>query len=1294
MERKAPPQHQNSNKDTVVVPHNKAGHTGASHFYLQDHRLNQVLQKKQSGDPAASRPVSGNFGNAKGAGLPGQLKAGIEGLSGLSMDDVKVHYNSDKPAKLNALAYAQGTVIHLAPGHEKHLPHEAWHVAQQKQGRVKPTLQMKGIPNVNDDKGLEREADVMGAKALQRIAGSPAGNASLSDLSHSNVTPGIIQYVIGPGGMLHAGRRVKGPGNVIYRIIGPEQFLGKLNYRLKDDDGNEIIRPFDDAAFNLVPFGGPISLPPSSDKRDKALHSEDEGGYDSSDEESSSESSTGGYSSDEEEEEAGSHDDEEEVFDDDEEQLPDVVSDEEIEVEEPYTPKSWTLEEIYKRLAESTIDKPLHRAEIEDIEKAVEDKTHTSRDKKLSRDDTRKLGVAIGKAKKDLQDHAEMDYVPDVNKKKRTRTKKSDKIPPSTFSNEVDSESSDEEYDPDVRLRNYALSMTAVSNRSHVPGLDEIDRPFRNLVTGLPHADTYLGLFKGGQLVPRNVNGVSNATGMRKRMRDVEAKIKPELKERDKLMLELDALGKGKKRKAKKTRKEQEKIDEIRAYLAEKIRPHVEGILFGSSIRPVEEDYAEARKLVNPRKKIKKDLRLEVNPSAASQVLTRRPPTKLSSGKDSHTHAEQALISTRTWISLFNKLVKQIGSNKDQPEKLIKLSFNTLQLVLNRSTCVGCARELTVELIRFWQTIAQLTAKNTDWRAAKQRYEGYVNFLLDFPAIYEIDDEEGSDYVNLQRIILGLRDAGWTVRITTGIKGGKKSNKKNARIREFAESVSTTPMFHAQGWNPTIVCFVPPKNLKGLKVVLVNGIAYTLTKDGKYLAVNGEAAKPSNVDGYKFVPTGLPNVLKSKKRIGGGGPPGDPSDASSSSDHSSSEHSSDDEEESSSGSSSEFEEEEEEYSSDPESDRFDTGRIMHEQNTCYLSALIHLFASHARLSDLFRPTRVIPLEAGPDANLLIRQADREKGEAIQMASRVGEAILTLRDPRGVVTKKTMADIMTFLGLIGGIIDASAPVVKTKTPQPKELAGKATVMSEEMMEKDKKARTEKSIEIARSLRRDKMTFTKRSRPASWGVQQDAAEVLVKMLSYLQPGNDLKLHLQSRLGPNADAGFAGGTTNIQESTLQLPIGRDTKTIQDALTKFSAVEQVNDFKHGGGDITVAKQVKFTSMPTILTIVLKRFSFNAYGVGQKITKRVKAPTLLTIPAVCLAGDLEGQVIRYRLVHFVEHSGGYGGGHYLSHVKNMSDEWHKHDDMGGKRTMHTQETYKQAKNQSYIYVYEKVNRF
>jgi len=100
-------------------------------------------------------------------GLPDGLKSGIETLSGYSMDDVNVHHNSDKPAQLSAHAYAQGSDIHLGSGQEKHLPHEAWHVVQQKQGRVKETTQLHGSMKINDDKSLEREADVMGSKALQ-----------------------------------------------------------------------------------------------------------------------------------------------------------------------------------------------------------------------------------------------------------------------------------------------------------------------------------------------------------------------------------------------------------------------------------------------------------------------------------------------------------------------------------------------------------------------------------------------------------------------------------------------------------------------------------------------------------------------------------------------------------------------------------------------------------------------------------------------------------------------------------------------------------------------------------------------------------------------------------------------------------------------------------------------------------------------------------------------------------------------------------------------------------------------
>lgn len=138
---------------------------GGTLQFVDNRPMNQPVQRTEEED----EPLQGKFKApvqmAKNeTGMPDHLKAGIEELSGFSMDDVRVHYNSDKPATVQALAYTQGTDIHVAPGQERHLPHEAWHVAQQMAGRVEPTTEVGGMP-VNDNADLEHEADVMGAKA-------------------------------------------------------------------------------------------------------------------------------------------------------------------------------------------------------------------------------------------------------------------------------------------------------------------------------------------------------------------------------------------------------------------------------------------------------------------------------------------------------------------------------------------------------------------------------------------------------------------------------------------------------------------------------------------------------------------------------------------------------------------------------------------------------------------------------------------------------------------------------------------------------------------------------------------------------------------------------------------------------------------------------------------------------------------------------------------------------------------------------------------------------------------------
>lgn len=138
----------------------------------------------------------------KGDGLPEDLMAGIEELSGYDMRDVKVYYNSSKPAEYNAEAYAQGSEIHLSAGKEKHLPHEAWHVAQQKAGRVAAT-ENEGDAAINSDPSLEAEADFMGAKALAMATTAPAEGLKTAPAA------GPRQYKRAPGRTMQFGKRAQ-----------------------------------------------------------------------------------------------------------------------------------------------------------------------------------------------------------------------------------------------------------------------------------------------------------------------------------------------------------------------------------------------------------------------------------------------------------------------------------------------------------------------------------------------------------------------------------------------------------------------------------------------------------------------------------------------------------------------------------------------------------------------------------------------------------------------------------------------------------------------------------------------------------------------------------------------------------------------------------------------------------------------------------------------------------------------------------------------------------------------------
>ncbi|TWF31854.1 uncharacterized protein DUF4157 [Chitinophaga polysaccharea] len=205
----------------------------------------KIQQQVPTAKASANNAPAGGISIPAANGLPAQLKVGVEALSGISMDDVSVHYNSDKPAQMKAFAYTQGTDIHVAPGQEKHLPHEAWHVVQQKQGRVQATRQMKSIA-INDDAMLEREADVMGAKALQTVPGTVplqrmSVSGSVAQFARRTGLFGIEAEVVDGVFIIGAKKGREGQNLIESEDITLEEFsLGEIDGRIDVTLDNEM----------------------------------------------------------------------------------------------------------------------------------------------------------------------------------------------------------------------------------------------------------------------------------------------------------------------------------------------------------------------------------------------------------------------------------------------------------------------------------------------------------------------------------------------------------------------------------------------------------------------------------------------------------------------------------------------------------------------------------------------------------------------------------------------------------------------------------------------------------------------------------------------------------------------------------------------------------------------------------------------------------------------------------------------------------------------------------------------
>jgi hypothetical protein len=144
--------------------------------------LHLPVQRKAEGQASGDAPTSPVGG---GSALPSGVQARMESSFGADFGDVRVH-EGPQAEQMGALAYAQGTDLHFAPGQynpgtsagDSLLGHELAHVQQQRAGRV-ATPQGKGAPIVADH-ALEAEADAAGDRAARgEAAGIGGGSGSV-----------------------------------------------------------------------------------------------------------------------------------------------------------------------------------------------------------------------------------------------------------------------------------------------------------------------------------------------------------------------------------------------------------------------------------------------------------------------------------------------------------------------------------------------------------------------------------------------------------------------------------------------------------------------------------------------------------------------------------------------------------------------------------------------------------------------------------------------------------------------------------------------------------------------------------------------------------------------------------------------------------------------------------------------------------------------------------------------------------------------------------------------------------
>lgn len=101
--------------------------------------------------------------------IPVQLKTRTEDSTRVPFNYVRANYNSDKPAKLDTLAYTNGNQVGISPGQKRYSAYDLRNAMQQKLNAVRASVRYEGNEAINTDVELERQSDVSGVRKNAEI---------------------------------------------------------------------------------------------------------------------------------------------------------------------------------------------------------------------------------------------------------------------------------------------------------------------------------------------------------------------------------------------------------------------------------------------------------------------------------------------------------------------------------------------------------------------------------------------------------------------------------------------------------------------------------------------------------------------------------------------------------------------------------------------------------------------------------------------------------------------------------------------------------------------------------------------------------------------------------------------------------------------------------------------------------------------------------------------------------------------------------------------------------------------